>query len=74
MTSKSGEMYRKDHEWIEVRHRRWCVGCDAFQYRVANRKEWAGIVPKFCPRNTPRARQQDRSRGTLPVGDDAGKA
>jgi hypothetical protein len=52
------------HEWIEVKGRRWCIGCDAMQ-RMAHHalglpSYWQpDDVPAECPRNTFAAREAD---------------
>jgi len=48
------------HDWIEVKGRRWCVGCDAFQERPSERRPWPFIEPE-CRRNTPHAKASDGS-------------
>jgi hypothetical protein len=54
---------QRDHEWVQVRQRRWCLGCCAFQYRVGKSKEWrGGGNEKLCPRDTPYAIKQDGFR------------
>ncbi len=49
------------HEWIEVKGRRWCIGCDAFQRRGDTiYRQWMPEISDECPRNTPAARERDR--------------
>jgi len=51
------------HEWIEVKHRRWCVGCDAMQraarHALGLPSFWQPDIPTECPRNTFVAREAD---------------
>ena len=49
------------HDFITVKNRRWCVGCGLFQNK---RKAGASFpeAPTPCPRDTPRARQEDAKR------------
>jgi hypothetical protein len=47
----------KAHEFVTVKDRRWCLGCDLFQ----TKSQGAVFFPtprNACPRDTPRARQQ----------------
>jgi hypothetical protein len=48
----------RDHEWIEVGRRRWCVGCPAFQ--TSGEGRWSPGVGTLCPRSTPYAEERDR--------------
>lgn len=51
------------HEWIEVKNRRWCIGCETFSQRVNEAAPWKLASPfETCPRNTVYARSKD---GTL---------
>jgi hypothetical protein len=56
-----------DHDWITVRNRRWCLGCDLFQSTGA---EQPFPIPRVlaCPRTTPYAVQfivDDRQDNTV---------
>lgn len=52
---------RRDHEWITVGLRRWCLGCHAFQVQ---KNGWKGIAGAYCPRSTPYALNHDGT-GTI---------
>lgn len=48
----------KDHDFVEVEDRRWCLCCDLFQQKEKS----AVFFPtprKPCPRNTPYAVELD---------------
>lgn len=57
----------KGHEFITVRNRRWCLGCDLFQYGDG------GAIPKFkvprskCLEITNRAKGRREQRTSLAV-------
>ena len=44
-------MRSNEHEWIEVRHRRWCLTCAAFQQKTRS-TGWQPRVGEFCPWST----------------------
>jgi hypothetical protein len=48
------------HEWMEVKGRRWCVGCDELQRRHTHGDAWEPEITDECPRTTPAARERDR--------------
>lgn len=51
------------HEFITVKNRRWCLGCDLFQQKQPT----AAFFPtprKPCPETTPHARiKREKARG-----------
>lgn len=51
-------MTKRDHEWIEVGGRRWCMTCDAYQMRTNPSGGWKGYVMFSCPYDTPLARSR----------------
>jgi hypothetical protein len=50
---------KRDHEWIEVGLRRWCMTCDAYQMKTNHSGDWKGWAGMFCPRTTPYAMRCD---------------
>lgn len=57
----------QEHEFVTVKDRRWCLGCDLFQTHkvISNMGLRCGWVPiKYgpCPRNTPYAQQSTDKR------------
>lgn len=54
-----------DHEFIEVKDRRLCCGCDLFQSKEPGAQRFP--VPRNeCPRDTPYARRIDREAAVPP--------
>ncbi len=49
----------REHEWITVGKRRWCMGCDAFQKQKGESGWWTGFAQFSCPRDTPYAKGED---------------
>lgn len=49
----------RDHQWIEVGQRRWCMTCDSFQMKTNPSGEWKGWAGAYCQRTTPYAKSVD---------------
>lgn len=46
--------FTAEHEFVEVRNRRWCLGCDLFQQKPHTSNPFP-TSRNGCPENTPRA-------------------
>lgn len=62
-----GDLFGRDHDWITVLGRRWCIGCSAFQ---SGGPAWRPNIPAVCPRDTPAAIEIDRLPQEMPVSAD----
>jgi hypothetical protein len=50
---------RREHHWIQVANRRWCLGCTLFQQRPTRAHYWKPESPRYCPWDSAFAARQD---------------
>jgi hypothetical protein len=55
LTKKGMPKTAEPHEWLQVRNRRWCLCCAAFQTRRDKEREWWPRAAAECPMTTPYA-------------------
>jgi hypothetical protein len=58
----------KDHEFVEVGNRRWCLCCDLFQRRDPPGHKPFPTPRKECARSTPYAYEKDRAEALDSIG------
>lgn len=63
----AGEIDQR-HEWLEVKNRRWCLTCRAFQQRIGEAHAWLPLAARACPRDTPYASWKQEEFGEASNG------
>jgi hypothetical protein len=64
----------RDHQWIDVGHRRWCITCDAYQMKTNPSGSWKGWAGTYCPRTTLYAKSVDAGEFDPPPSDQKSSA